>query len=790
MVACCGNGRGASASRLALLLLINFLWKESNIYAFQPSSRSIQIQSLYQQERPPSTKAASLLTMRPLAPFTSSLFSTSSPEAETTIDTNTKSSSKNTETKEEKLSETDARVLKAMLQDSEKMDLKTEESLQKLLERGVVSKEVPKVEFKNNNKPSDYSDSEFSSEALKVLSDTKLWKALSRKAGDWLESAKLYVVNRVERDAMTLAALGLFAWERAVRDVGRALPAAGNSTQVFKKQPLLLTSKSSVEDMTTPADELKSVGTAVAEILKSGGMDGTATTSSTGVLRTAARSRQDKRNFKRAYQRSQEKKSNPIKATQRATTGVVDVAWELRRELQSEINKPGYKTKEVQNALEAASENTRQLLQGAQEQWKLGRAKQRESKRLKEQGAVENITEVGSIEEKQEAVVSPADFIDSDAAFFATLSSKQQDTKGMHHNSKNNSKDQQKGQQTRIHEMRAQKEAERAQQLKEQEQQLASMYAELERECQQVAERLQNCIVNPEQTWLRPEVIEGVEHFDQSLIRQVVTEMIATRNSLKELLASHDGNGDKQSTKLMVKVQEQNQKMVSELVSVQNKIAEIEGHAQQAVSLGAAQALKQELMKRSESMIPILLRLDEMQHQLDKIATAPVQESEEEVYNDVFFETEKDLLDEANGWSHHEAATVEEDGEHNNLQSIDETDKASSKNQAHDAEIVDVIPEAMVYAVATTPTASTEAESDKLPSEVVSSTVELVSDDDFEAAVGEYKQAQAVVGDGDDDDEDALEDQKKEDNVVFMLFLRSLDIVFFLLEKTFTVRKK
>jgi hypothetical protein len=186
-----------------------------------------------------------------------------------------------------------------------------------------------------------------------------------------------------------------------------------------------------------------------------------------------------------------------------------------------------------------------------------------------------------------------------------------------------------------------------------------------------------------------------------------------------------------------------------------------------------------------------------MQHELDKIATSPVLENEdeedEEVYNnDVSLETEDDFLYEANGWSHHGAATVDVDGDYTNLHSTDdETDKASSNySEAHDAEIVDVIPEAMVYAVATTPTASTEAESDKLPSEVVSSTAELVSDDDFEAAVGEYKQAQAVVGDGYGDDEDALEDQKKEDNVVFMLFLRSLDVVFFLLEKTFTVSKK
>jgi hypothetical protein len=137
-----------------------------------------------------------------------------------------------------------------------------------------------------------------------------LWQAFSRKAGDWVESAKLYVINRVEQDAMTLAALGLFAWERAVRDIGRALPAAGGaSSSSFSKQQqqpaettsFLLAAKSSVEEMTTPLDELKSVGIAVAQILKTGGIEGASTgATATMCLWTAATSRQDRNNFQRA----------------------------------------------------------------------------------------------------------------------------------------------------------------------------------------------------------------------------------------------------------------------------------------------------------------------------------------------------------------------------------------------------------------------------------------------------------------------------------------------------------
>lgn len=65
----------------------------------------------------------------------------------------------------EELSDLDARVLKSMLQD-DKLDLKQEENMRKLLERGVAPKSAPSFE---KPAPSDeQDDSEFSSQLFKV----------------------------------------------------------------------------------------------------------------------------------------------------------------------------------------------------------------------------------------------------------------------------------------------------------------------------------------------------------------------------------------------------------------------------------------------------------------------------------------------------------------------------------------------------------------------------------------------------------------------------------------------
>ncbi len=134
----------------------------------------------------------------------------------------------------EKLSDLDARVLQSLLED-ENLDLKSEQNLKKMLERGVKKKETPNTNS-NSNAQSPDKESEFSSTFFKVVNDNELWNSFVAKADEIVESAKIYLQNRIERDAKLLASIGVFAWQRAIKDAGRALPSAGKSGAAMAKK--------------------------------------------------------------------------------------------------------------------------------------------------------------------------------------------------------------------------------------------------------------------------------------------------------------------------------------------------------------------------------------------------------------------------------------------------------------------------------------------------------------------------------------------------------------------------
>ena len=58
--------------------------------------------------------------------------------------------------------------------------------------------------------------------------DEAFWNSVRAKSEEILESTKIFLANRIERDAKLIASVGIFAWQRAVRDVGRALVSARN----------------------------------------------------------------------------------------------------------------------------------------------------------------------------------------------------------------------------------------------------------------------------------------------------------------------------------------------------------------------------------------------------------------------------------------------------------------------------------------------------------------------------------------------------------------------------------
>ena len=306
---------------------------------------------------------------------------------------------------EEALSDVDARVLREMLQES-KLDLQTEDDIRQLLQRGTVKSTVnPKVEAQEERKQR-AAESPFESTLLQTFTDTKLWKKLSAQTNDLLESAKIWVANKVEQDLQVAAALGLFAWERAVKDVARALPAAGTVT---KRTILQLTNQSSYEeappqslskeslrqDLNRPADEIKDVSRAIWGILQgetpqaAANARGLRTAAAAGTVNAADRQR-------RAF--SQRRKlDRRDKDWTRLAGGVVDATYELQQELKAETSTAGYKTKPLRQAIKAGTVG---VLTAVRDTARLAAARRQETRALKQAAVDRTVVYTQLLEER------------------------------------------------------------------------------------------------------------------------------------------------------------------------------------------------------------------------------------------------------------------------------------------------------------------------------------------------------------------------------------------------------
>jgi hypothetical protein len=285
----------------------------------------------------------------------------------------------------EDISDVDARVLKSMLSDGT-FDQFTEDEVFQLLQRASNPK--------SNLRPPVPSESVFESKTLQTLLDTKLWKALSAKTDDLLETLKIFVENRIERDTKLLAALGIFLWDRVVQDVARALPAASSSGEAVgravRKATRQLGSSSSFrevqnvssvqdsentrsleelnlyEELNTPLDEIRSVTQSIQDILK-----GEKSTSKRGIRSVApAGQRTRTERQQRAYQKRKQtvlKREKEGVDIRKVAGTVVDVAYEVRRDFQVETNKPGYKTERVRTAIAAGAATTSRVLAAARD---------------------------------------------------------------------------------------------------------------------------------------------------------------------------------------------------------------------------------------------------------------------------------------------------------------------------------------------------------------------------------------------------------------------------------------
>ena len=592
-------------------------------------------------------------------------------------------------TETEDLSDTDSRVLESMLQES-KLDLETEADIRKLLERGTVKK-VPTPQ-KEEAVKSDYTSTMF-----KTLGDTRLWKKLSTQASDVFESVGIWIGNKVEQDVKTLAALGFFAWERAVRDVGRALPQAG---EISKKSVFMITNSSSaVDDVATqqnikdrmlrPQDEIQSVSREIRGILS-----GQQRSSSGRNLRTIAPagSSNNAERLRRAYQQSRRVEKDAKDLT-KVPGKVVDGAWELRRELRAETNEPGYKSKPIRNAIAAGVANTGNLLQTVKEQARLAASKRKEERLLRPQNApfadfdIAVPSAASRIEDRVRPMSNgPEDSVDPYVA--ARMEFERATTKPT---TKSTVED------TDVLEL-------------------------LRGERRRVLKQLAACVDRPSKTWLVNFV--GDDSLPKETLISVVTKMVVLRNDIEE----REEFSDEKSAELVL----------SHLREIKEVIDDILQVAETSLSSSIVQALEAEIYRPDPAYddTPLILQLNEIESPEDLVTLL---QEQVEYMQDSFADMEP-----------------------RTVQTI--------------PTIIDVITETPTKSFyQTTETWGEEDLTEQYDLyDMPNAAVEVVVDDDIFEAADRAKKTVEVA--------DSEENQQESE--VVKLALRSLDILFFVVEKT------
>jgi hypothetical protein len=255
-----------------------------------------------------------------------------------------------------------------------------------------------------------------------------------------------------------------------------------------------------------------------------------------------------------------------------------------------------------------------------------------------------------------------------------------------------------------------------------------------------IAQRLRLCIKEPENTWLREDVILASEkqvQFDQDALRDVVTNMMLVRDEI-ELKGDDD---------------QPFEDLIEGLATIRRSLESVRGGVAAATSYSIADAYWDVVSGAYDSdddVTPLLLRLDEIQELMS--GTAEI-EASENVYEA--------------GASAAPFFSATENG--------DDVGAVGVPGPVFD--FVDVVPEAVFrrepdHEHRNRATSGLEEEAIEF-----GMIAELVSDEDFDVAVGVPR---TVVDVGDAAGEEGP-------NELVQLSLRALDVAFFVFEKTFTV---
>jgi hypothetical protein len=802
--------------------------------------------------------ASHLFSSRQHHSSTTVLYAASASNKDKEKDTNKDTSKEN----DAVLSDLDARVLQNMLQ-QDKLDLNEEENMRRLLERGVKSKEP----LRTDTMVDDEKETKYSSQVLQTLGNTKLWKAFQRNAEDWLESAQIFVSNKVERDSKLLASLGIFAFERAMEDVKRALPAASAAAQRVAPKVLRLSATSSASNVTsdnattttkdsirqgmsTPSDEFQSVSQDIKDIFQSGGDRNARSTNRRG-LRTVTTSKTGKDRFKKAFVRRQEttlrkERENLAQSSTRLASNVMDSAYQLKRELEVEPNQPGYKTKALREGAVSVTKllasGTKALLGGAKAVAQTA-ALAPESTTLPPkattnfmvEGAMDATVTVDSTSTTDSTTTPAVAVGTSTSTVEGAVVSPSIDTSSSDKPTNTRGPWAFPWTPTRATSTSIKEDVVVPPPIQASNIPVNTQRRELEAllkiELASLAQRLGQCIEHPEETWLRSELLtqNELDSWDGNALEPIVTLMVTTQQTMEQVDETAASFGDLLQA-LQVAKNQVDQIIMQDTQTVAGSTA-ISEYLERQLIYG------QDFKEEENEGIPVLLRLQLLEREwkllddeeeLEQLKQQIVTESvvEETVVAEPAVQEAWTRLDverpvvaiPVNGpepsfatqaMPQQQETTAEEpvlqtnvgieeddddDGVIFATKKMDVDEDAPIKEVevfAHPVEVVDVIPEISYAETSSTTTVEVSRDDstayrskfdvDHEPDTMRLVTSEIVTDDDFDNAVGETKAVETAP-------ETDLGQDESEPNVVVKGALRLFDIFFLVIEKTVMVR--
>lgn len=690
------------------------------------------------------------------------------------------------------VSDIDARVLQSMLRE-QKLDLTTEDDVRKLLDRATILKTPTTTSTSttsdNTNASNEKGSQElvYMSQMLQTLAETKLWQKLSMQTQGFAESVGIWVSNKIENDVQVLAALGMVVWDKAVRDVARALPAATNRPTNTNSPFFLLNNSSSYTTMqqqqrqsrnqwNRPIDEIEQFSNQVVSILS--GQQVQKSTSTLGQsnrgLRSVApagggvyRTERQLRAYRRVQQQQQQNQPtsiNVVKKVMDGTVGIMDTAYEIRREFQIESNRPGYKSVSARRAIEAAIQ-TNFVLQGTKVDMQLTNAAQKQLQwQSKSDGNTMNSIPVNELilDENKEKVdktgttestipslqpnqiQSPIDLLPFMESSFDTL--------------------------------------------KQQQQQQEILWHELHHERWRMLQRLQKCIDAPNTTWLQPSVINTIEDVDilqGTGMQEIITEMILLKNALRQ--QQQQNHNSTTYTGDSIKM------VVSAMIQWRDRMEQLCCNVSTNLSSGLAYQLRLEVFQEDPKVYfaetSIWWRLEQVLEEQYLGASMHNNNSNSNI-NDIAEDegetTEYELV----------TPTIPTQGTSTTNPTAESIYRATAvpnstidaryttNDMAKESQFVDVdiiMEDSMKrtksnsVAIPTTIDAIDDGDSNDFG---IGLRTEIVTDEDFDRAFGEVKVASS--GDHDDNDQENINEK---DSIVNQVLLRSLDVTFFILEK-------